>query len=292
LIPETHAIPAELGLGEDCYYLVHIFLLIVMKEGHLDSYGYNIHYIHWKGTGPKLLLIHSMGMDGHSMDQLAESMKSDFDILSLTILGHGDSDSPNTELPLDEHAEIMRNICTQLDFKPSVLIGHSVGGMMGMILTAKYPDEYNGLVLVDIAPFEMTGGSSRPEPPAFFETEKKAKEWLAERYPGFTPYYVKNRIKYAFKQKDGKLYLKPRGDTVRSGLAIDLWPYVERIRCPVLLLMGVESDLVTPETQKRMEKTVPDIEAVKVDGTGHMIPQDVPEKFEELVKGFLKRIKH
>ena len=56
--------------------------------------------------------------------------------------------------------------------------------------------------------------------------------------------------------------------------------------------MGVDSDLVTPETQKRMEKTVPGIEAVKVEGTGHMIPQDVPEKFEELIKGFLKRIKH
>jgi pimeloyl-ACP methyl ester carboxylesterase len=56
--------------------------------------------------------------------------------------------------------------------------------------------------------------------------------------------------------------------------------------------MGVDSDLVTPETQKRMEKTVPDIEAVKVEGTGHMIPQDVPDKFEELVKGFLKRINY
>ena len=263
-----------------------------MKEGHLNSFGYRVHYVHWEGSGPKLLLIHSMGMDGHSMDKFADSKKSEYDILSLTILGHGDSDSPYTHIPLNEHAEIMRNICKQFDFEPSVLIGHSVGGMMGMILTAEHPEEYKGLVLVDIAPFEATGRPSRPMPPEYFNNEKEAKKWLKERYPGFTSYYVENRIKHAFTEKEGKLWLKPRGDTVRSGLMIDLWPYVERIRCPVLLLRGVESDLVSPETQRRMEKTVSDIETVKVEGTGHMIPQDVPDKFEELVKGFLKRINY
>ncbi len=263
-----------------------------MKEGYLDSYGYRVHYVHWEGSGPKILLIHSMGMDGHSMDQFAESVKDDYDVLSLTILGHGDSDSPYTYLPLNEHAEIMRSICKQLDYEPSVLIGHSVGGMMGMILTAEHPEDYRGLVLVDIAPFEATGRSSRPEPPEYFDSEKDAKKWLKKRYPGFTPYYVENRIKYAFTHKNGKLWLKPRGDSVRNGLTIDLWPYVEHIKCPVLLLIGAESDLVSPETRKRMEKTVPDIMAVKVEGTGHMIPQDVPEKFEERVKGFLKRINH
>ena len=110
-----------------------------MKEGFLDSYGYKVHYIHWDGKGPKILLIHSMGLDAHSMDKLAESLNNMYSILSLTILGHGDSGSPSTQLPLNEHAEIMRNCYKQLGFSPSVLIGHSVGGMMGMILTAEYP---------------------------------------------------------------------------------------------------------------------------------------------------------
>ena len=265
---------------------------MVMKEGYLDSYGYRIHYVRWEGTGPKILLIHSMGMDGHSMDKFAESLKEDYDILSLTILGHGDSDSPTTHLPLNEHAEIMRNCCMQLGFYPSVLIGHSVGGMMGMILTAEHPEEYNGMVLVDIAPFESTGRSSRPAPPDSFEDEAVAKEWMAERYPGFTEYYIKNRLQYAFIEKDGKLYLKPRGDSVRSGLVIDLWPYVELIKCPVLLLKGKESTTVDPKAIEKLNEILPDFKAVVVEGTGHMIPQDVPERFEELVRGFLKKIYH
>ena len=161
-----------------------------------------------------------------------------------------------------------------------------------MILTAEHPEEYNGLVLVDIAPFESTGRSSRPQPPDYFEDEEKAREWMAERYSGFTDYYVENRLKYAFTEKDEKLWLKPRGDSVRSGLMIDLWPFVEWIQCPVLLLKGKESSTVDPDAIERMEKTLSDFEAVVVEGTGHMITQDVPERFEELIRGFLKKTYH
>jgi pimeloyl-ACP methyl ester carboxylesterase len=41
-----------------------------------------------------------------------------------------------------------------------------------------------------------------------------------------------------------------------------------------------------------MENTLNDIETVVIEGTGHMIPQDVPEKFEELVRCFLKKIEY
>lgn len=260
-----------------------------MREGVLDCEGYRVHYVHWVGTGPKVLLIHSMGMDAHSMDKLVESIKNEHEVLSITILGHGDSDIPKVHLSLEQHVEIIRNCYRQLEFYPSILIGHSVGGMMGMVLTAVYPEEFKGLVLVDIAPFDSTGRPSRPEPPAFFENQEKAREWLAERYPGFTEYYVENRLKHAFEAKEGKLRVKPRGDSVRSGLIIDLWPYVKRINCPVLLLIGEESDLVTPETAEKMENIVPDLQAVMVEGAGHMIPQDVPDKFERLVRDFLNK---
>lgn len=243
----------------------------------------------WGSEGPKVLLIHSMGMDGHSMDKLAESIKDQYQVLSLTILDHGDSDPPKGSISLPDHAEVMRECYMQLGFEPCVLIGHSVGGMMGMVLTAEYPDEFKGLMLVDIAPFESTGRPSRPTPPEYFESRVAAKKWLADRYPGFTEYYVENRLEHAFKQRDGKYYLKPRGDRVRGGLSTDLWPYLERVKCPVQLLKGVTSDLVTPRTRERIEK-MPGIEIIDVDGTGHMIPQDVPEKFEELVKEFLKSV--
>jgi pimeloyl-ACP methyl ester carboxylesterase len=261
-----------------------------MKEGFLSNKGYKIHHVAWGEEGPRVLIIHSMGMDGHSMDKLAENLKDSYQILSLTILDHGDSDPPKGPISLPDHAEVMRGCYTQLGFTPNVLIGHSVGGMMGMVLTAEHPEEFKGLVLVDIAPFESTGRSSRPEPPESFRDEAEALKWLRERYPLFTDYYYENRLRYAFKREGGVLKLKPRGDRVHGGLVTDLWPYVERIETPTLLLKGEQSDLVTPKTRKRMEETMPDLEVVEVKNADHMIPQDVPEEFERLVRGFLEKV--
>ena len=92
-------------------------------------------------------------------------LKEEYQVLSLTILDHGDSDPPKGSISLPDHAEVMRGCYTQVGFSPSVLIGHSVGGMMGMVLAAEHPDEFKGLVLVDIAPFDSTGRSPRPQPP-------------------------------------------------------------------------------------------------------------------------------
>ena len=97
-----------------------------MKKGTLNSYGYAIHYASWGTKGPKILLLHSMGMDAHSMDQLAESLEDTRQVLSFTILDHGDSDTPPWPIPLEEHAEVIRRCARQLGFHPSVLIGHSV----------------------------------------------------------------------------------------------------------------------------------------------------------------------
>jgi len=260
-----------------------------MEEGFVEVSDHKIHYIRWGSSGPKVLLIHSMGMDAHSMDLLADNLKGDYQILGLTILGHGDSSVPEDHISLPEHAGIMRECYTQMGFIPNLLIGHSVGGMMGIILTAEHPEEHLGLILVDIAPFESSG-SSRPSPPDYFATETAAREWVRERYPGFTDYYVSNRFEYAFLEKGSKYYLKPRGDSVRAGLKIDLWPYVKRIKIPTLLLIGENSDLVTPETRREMELVMPDLDVEIVKDTGHMIPQDRPEEFERLVKDFLNKL--
>jgi pimeloyl-ACP methyl ester carboxylesterase len=260
-----------------------------MEEGFIESKGYKVHYVKWGSKGNKILLIHSMGMDGHSMDELAESL-NESQVLSLTILDHGDSETPSETLSLPEHAEIMRTAYNSLEFIPNTLIGHSVGGMMGMILTSTYPEEFNGLILVDIAPFESRRRRIRPQPPDYFDSEDDARVWLHERYPGFTDKYYDNRIKYAFQMKDEKLYLKPRGDVIRPSLNIDLWSYLEKVKIPILLLKGKESDTVGKNTIKRLKETIPNLELVVVPDTGHMIPQDKPSEFERLVKQFLVEI--
>jgi esterase len=263
------------------------------KEGFLKSGGYKFHYLLWGATGPKLVFIHSMGMDARGFDTTTRALSDRYQILALDILDHGDSDTPSEPVALPDHADLMRDCYRQLGFMPNVLVGHSVGGMLGMVLAAEYPDDLKGLVLVDIAPFTMDRERRppRPQPPESFEDEEDARKYLTERYPDFTEEAVENRLKYSFVTgDDGKLRRKKTGDAIRGGLSTDLWPYVERMRVPTLLLKGATSQTVTDETVERMEKTLPELEVVKVEGVGHMIPQGKPAEFLELLERFFNRL--
>ena len=261
------------------------------KEGYLMSGGYKVHYLLWGGTGPKLVFIHSMGMDAHSFETTYQALTREYQMLGLTILDHGDSDTPQPSLTLPDHAEIMRDCYRQLGYTPNVIVGHSVGGMMGIILAADHPDEHKGLIMVDIAPREGERKHTRPPPPDHFKNEDAARAYFRERYPGFTKEAVENRVKHGLKKDDqGRPTLKSNPTTMRPSLAHDLWPYAERITTPTLIIRGSESTTVSPSVQRRMKEIVPGIEIVTVEGATHMVPQDKPEEFEAHLRRFLERV--
>lgn len=262
------------------------------EEGYMKVDGYEIHYLRFGEKGTKLVLIHSMGMDAHGFDMFSEAVKDEYQILALDILGHGDSSIPEILVGIPDHSELMRSCYRQLDFFPNVLIGHSVGGMMGMVLAAEHPEELEGLVLVDIAPRESRGPRPRrPPPPEYFKDEKEVRRYFRQRYTGFVEEALENRIKNALTvDKEGRLVLKPIGDAIRPSLDVNLWSYAERIEIPTLLIKGGESTSITGERIERLRRHIPGFQAVTVGGATHMVPQDKPEEFKRQVINFIEGI--
>jgi pimeloyl-ACP methyl ester carboxylesterase len=50
---------------------------------------------------------------------------------------------------------------------------------------------------------------------------------------------------------------------------VDMWTVWDRIECPVLVLRGAESDLLSPETAAEMTRRGPKAELVEFTGCGH-----------------------
>jgi esterase len=260
-------------------------------EGFTKLGKFSFHHVQWGQRGKSVVLLHSMGVDAHSMDLLAESLAASHRVLALTILGHGDSTVPAEPVSLPDHADLLFACVRKLGSTPCVLVGHSVGGRLGMIMAAGHPQDVKGLVLVDIAPPDPIQRPYAQQTIGPFKGSAEAAAYLRQRYPRFTQYYVDNRLRYGFTQRpDGSLVAKPTGNEYMRDMSTDLWPYVEKIRAPTLLILGSESALVTPEKRERMSKMIPGFESVTVQGATHMVPQDKPYEFEEAVRGFLGRI--
>ncbi len=260
-------------------------------EGFETIGQHRIHYARWGKKGNAIVILHSMGVDDHSMDLLCEALSGRYRILALTNLAHGQSSIPKENVTLPEHAEILRECYKRLGFAPCVLIGHSIGGRMGMILAAEHPDEVRGMILVDIAPPDPVARQWSSTVPESFKNRKEAETWLKQRYPGFDPRYIENRLKHGFeKLPDGSLRPWPTGSPTMVSYSTDLWPYLGKIRIPTKLILGGNSQLVTIEKLERMRGLVKGIEVAKVEGASHMVPQDKPEEFEMEVEAFLKKL--
>ena len=67
----------------------------------------------------------------------------------------------------------------------------------------------------------------------------------------------------------------------------DLWSYVAKIRCPTLLIRGQESDVLTQSTTQKFSQILQDCRSVEIEGAGHGVPRDNPQRFNQVVAEFL-----
>ncbi len=265
-------------------------------EGSICSQGYEIHYLQWGRSGKNIVALHSMLMNAHDFDIFAKSMAKDYKVLAIDLIGHGESEKPLKPVPAKQHVDIIRDVVYQRCFTKPVIIGHSVGGLLGIVYASKYPDELEKLILVDIAPRTSTEGNirRRTPPPKPFKSEKKARAYFKRRFRKFTNEARESAFKYMLERaSDGTIRFKAKRESLEigseDGQPIDMWSLVRGIRVPVLLIKGGDSPTVTHERIEKMSEIIEDFTFVEVPGATHMVPQDAPEDFEEIVREFMKK---
>ena len=66
-----------------------------------------------------------------------------------------------------------------------------------------------------------------------------------------------------------------------------LWESLEHIKCPVLVIRGEKSKVLSREIAEEMVRRIPDARFVEIPDSGHQIPLHQPDAFTAAVKEFL-----
>src|SRR5437667_222953 len=160
------------------------------------------------------------------------------------------------------------------------------------------PERVERVIVVDIGPDIAPGGRLRvgammAQTPERFDDLETAIAWARGANPRYTDTMLRHRVVHGTRPVDGGLvwkYDRAIRDAVRSGRwrdPADLWPLWSAITCPTLVVRGAESDVLAPETVKRMLATNPHARLVEVDGAGHTVPGDQPAAFRRILAEFL-----
>jgi pimeloyl-ACP methyl ester carboxylesterase len=185
--------------------------------------------------------------------------------------------------------------------KPLV-IGHSLGGLLALMLADKYPADVQMMVIVDSLPFygKVFDASSTVEtikPKA--DAMKQVLMTMPDDQRAAT---AKMTAGYLCKSPDGEA--KVEADTVASDKAVfveamyedmltDLGPEVVHIKTPTLMLYPFDAAASSDPAKydalyHDAYKAMPNVTLVRVDDSRHFIMYDQPAKLDAAIEGWLK----
>ena len=263
--------------------------------------GINIHYLEWANPGaPPIVLLHGLRGHAHVWEDVAEALCNDYHVYAMDQRGRGDTDhAPGGDYSGDAFVADLAGFVDAIGLGKFILVGHSMGGRNSMAFAWQYPERLERLCIVDIGPkIEPAGGNRITEelrnlPPQFDNFE----DALAHVQSGnrfASEAVMRRRLSgQTYQTSDGKIgwkfdpQIREQRINGTAAPAVDLWPALNVITCPTLLVRGTETDLLTEETAQRMVNTLAQGALAEVERAGHMVFEDNPADFITAMKQWL-----
>jgi len=237
-------------------------------------------YSEWPGPkgAPTLLCVHGLTRNGKDFDVLAEVMSASHRVICPDMPGRGRSDflSPPSDYGMPLYLADIAALIARLDVESLDWLGTSMGGLIGIMLAAQPGNPIRRLVLNDAAPFLSKAGLQRIASyvglDPVFPSLEAMETVLRKNYAAFGPLtdeQMRRMTEASARRRPEGGYGFAYDPRIAPPADVDLWPLWDAISCPVLLLRGAISDLVTAEAAREMARRGPRAKVVEFPGVGH-----------------------
>jgi pimeloyl-ACP methyl ester carboxylesterase len=265
---------------------------------------------HVRVDGPEhpvgdIILIPGLSSSPHAFDLLTEELKGRYRVHRIHIQGFAgapaqDNATGNVSAPVA--GDLARYIAEQGLNKPAV-IGHSMGGTIGMMLAARHPDSVGRLMVVDMVPFM---GAMFGPPGTTAESVVPMADMI---HTGMTSapdaqYQEQAAASVVGMINTESLRAGPLRDSARSDRTVssnafrelvvtDLRPEIGRITAPTRVLYVKFNDPrmtneITDAVYQASFANLPGATLTRIDDSAHFIMLDQPARFTAEVNAFLE----
>jgi pimeloyl-ACP methyl ester carboxylesterase len=259
----------------------------------------NLHYLDYGGHGPLgMLLLHGGGANAHWFDFIGPALTQQGRTVAVDLRGHGDSTPAEPPVYTAEvYLQDLRSLLRVEQFTTSVLLGHSMGGLVALQYAGTWPHEVQGLIVCDTRPIYSTDIADRLRQTGQRQGREydSQEDYMAHfrirpdglRAPQTVHYHI---ARYAGRQlPHGKWGHKIDRRVYAQRDTVDTLPYWQRVTCPVLFLRAEYGSRVTPALMQQIKDVCPQAEFAEVADAGHHLVLDQPAQTVALVQEFLRR---
>ncbi|MEH0198418.1 alpha/beta hydrolase [Caulobacter sp. CCNWLY153] len=255
------------------------------------------------GQGPDVVLIPGLASSREAFRPLADRLKATHRVHLVQLSGFAGQPWTGGDGPfVDPAVEALAAYIRSAGLKRPAVIGHSMGGLSGLLLAQRHPDLVGRVMTVDTLPFysamfgpTATPASARPfadrmaagilsaSPEAFAAQQAAAAKGLSK-----TPAMQETIVAWSL-ASDRKAVAK----AISEVMTLDARPGLAAMKTPVTALYAVDAEGALPPAVvgalwMREYDALPGVKLVRVDSSRHFIMADQPEAFAKAVEGFLK----
>ncbi len=244
--------------------------------------GCKVHY-KIEGTGQNVLILHGWGANMDTVEPIFQLCRRNFRTCSIDLPGFGKSSKPPADWDVYSYAAFVKAFAQQVDIQNPILIGHSFGGRLSIILSGKQMLDIRKIILVDSAGVLPKRGAGYY---ARVYTYKAAKKVAG--IAGKISSTLEDTIKSKFGSSDYK-----NADPLMRAIMVrvvneDLTYLMPHMQQPTLLIWGALDDATPLSDAKKMEQLIPDAGLVVFEQAGHYSYLDNYGQFCAVVNKFLE----
>lgn len=244
--------------------------------------GETLNYVA-EGTGPVILLVHSLGANSYMWRPIMEKLKDEYCCIAVDCRGHGKSSYKNPFTVRDVAAD-MNAVLDELEIKRAHIVGISMGGPILLEMYAERPGRIASLMIAD----------------SFYDNRAASKERLAETEQqmqgktmlAFGHEYAKSRLMPSTPAKsfdelaEAVSLLTPKAylDTLRAISSVGFQGLLAAVSVPTLICFGDHERPPMQVASREMHEKITGSDFAIIENAGHLSAIDQPEVFTKLIR--------
>lgn len=247
--------------------------------------GETIHYSR-DGSGPAVVLIHSLGSSSHIWRNQIDALKDRFTVVAVDCRGHGQS-SAKGAVTVASMAGDLEALLDQLEISRCHLVGLSMGGLVALTLNQRRPGLALSIVLADTSVAPEDGSAERvaatKEAIAYISMQEYGNQYAAQVLLPSTSLDVQDELAAAVAKVSPKAY----NEAMAASQLGDFTNTLATVGVPALVLVGDQDDVAPRSAAERIASGIKGARQEVIADAGHLSNLDNPSGFNAALRGFL-----
>lgn len=225
----------------------------------------------------EILILHGWGQNSKDWEYIAQKLSVRYSVTTLDLPGFGGSSNPPYAFNSLDYSEVVKEFVKKLGLKNLIIIGHSFGGKIAIMLAAENKLNINKLFLISPSGIENKS--------IFTNTKSLIVKFLLKFF-----FWVPDKLRFKFSRLFASRDYLNSGQlkgTIRNIINENVVNFAKKIFIPTIIIWGENDEEVPLTTAKYLKYLIKGSVLRILWGERHSVNIENPDKLYSLLSEYL-----